>query len=265
MINVTKPAAKARLQRRLARLENTQRAKLAKDLRVILREQYEEAAQLVEQGYGHSMDVLLDQWVADYVKAFWAGFRRTGAVFSQLVFDALQQLKLAEPTGRKGIGDEFWNSFASLINLHTAGKVQRVSGNTKRFIKRIIDRGTSEGKSPKEIAKDLRASGEFNKARANRIARTEVHMASNFATQAAVKSTRLRMEKEWVAFLDERTRPEKYADPKWNHRAANGQRVPMDQDFTISGERMAYPGDPRGSAGNVINCRCVLMYHTIRQ
>jgi hypothetical protein len=30
----------------------------------------------------------------------------------------------------------------------------------------------------------------------------------------------------------------------------------MDKNFLVGGEELAYPGDSRGSAANVINCRC---------
>ena len=34
----------------------------------------------------------------------------------------------------------------------------------------------------------------------------------------------------------------------------------MDEDFSINGTLMQYPGDPKGGPRNVINCRCVLVY-----
>ncbi len=53
---------------------------------------------------------------------------------------------------------------------------------------------------------------------------------------------------EWDASGDGRTRPE--------HAAADGQRVPFNQPFIVAGEALRYPGDPAGSAANVIQCRC---------
>ena len=34
----------------------------------------------------------------------------------------------------------------------------------------------------------------------------------------------------------------------------------MNQDFNINGSLMQYPGDSRGGAKNVVNCRCVVLY-----
>ncbi len=40
------------------------------------------------------------------------------------------------------------------------------------------------------------------------------------------------------------------------HVLADGQIVPLEDFFFVDGESLFEPGDPRGSAGNIINCRC---------
>ncbi|QSM01217.1 MuF-like minor capsid protein [Microbacterium phage NoodlelyBoi] len=55
--------------------------------------------------------------------------------------------------------------------------------------------------------------------------------------------------KQWVARQDERTRH--------THAAADGQRVPVGQPFSVGGASLQHPGDRRGPAGETINCRCV--------
>ena len=57
-----------------------------------------------------------------------------------------------------------------------------------------------------------------------------------------------RMRDVWVANFDERTRPA--------HLAASGQEKRPEDSFLVAGEYLRYPGDPNGSAGNIINCRC---------
>ena len=52
----------------------------------------------------------------------------------------------------------------------------------------------------------------------------------------------------WDASLDGRTRPA--------HASADGQKVAVDKPFLVGGERLMYPGDSSGSAGNIIHCRC---------
>jgi uncharacterized protein with gpF-like domain len=56
--------------------------------------------------------------------------------------------------------------------------------------------------------------------------------------------------------MDERTRDEAGA----NHVAADGQIVGMNEPFTVSGEKLMFPGDPAGSAKNTIMCRCQVVF-----
>jgi hypothetical protein len=59
------------------------------------------------------------------------------------------------------------------------------------------------------------------------------------------------LEKMWLATDDSRTRPD--------HREAEGQRVPVDQPFTVGGAELMFPGDPSGPADQVIQCRCTML------
>lgn len=62
----------------------------------------------------------------------------------------------------------------------------------------------------------------------------------------------IKMTREWVATLDARTRHE--------HGAADGQRVGVDEPFTVGGEKLMFPGDTsHGASGwNIYNCRCTV-------
>jgi hypothetical protein len=46
------------------------------------------------------------------------------------------------------------------------------------------------------------------------------------------------------------------SNPRAAHAAASGQIRPIDKPFFVGGEWLQHPGDPSGSAGNVINCHC---------
>ena len=59
--------------------------------------------------------------------------------------------------------------------------------------------------------------------------------------------------KVWRTVHDGKTRHD--------HRNADGQRRPIDQRFNVGGENLFLPGDPRGSAGNTLNCRCSVRYY----
>lgn len=54
----------------------------------------------------------------------------------------------------------------------------------------------------------------------------------------------------WTAILDTHTRVA--------HAEAAGQRQPIGATFTVGDEQLRFPGDPRGSIENTINCRCRL-------
>lgn len=60
--------------------------------------------------------------------------------------------------------------------------------------------------------------------------------------------------KTWKTFGDLKVRP--------THKAANGQRVPLDMPFTVGGYEMMFPNDSSlgAPAGEVVNCRCVLEF-----
>lgn len=57
--------------------------------------------------------------------------------------------------------------------------------------------------------------------------------------------------KRWMTRYDARVRE--------THVWADRQTVPIDDTFTVGGESLRYPGDPMGSTGETINCRCVLV------
>lgn len=44
-----------------------------------------------------------------------------------------------------------------------------------------------------------------------------------------------------------------------SHREADKQRTLLTSPFIVGGEQLQFPGDPRGSAQEVINCRCTLL------
>lgn len=89
--------------------------------------------------------------------------------------------------------------------------------------------------------------------------RTEVMGALNAGALAAAldaqERTRRPWTKVWLATLDDRTRPE--------HRAVDGQTQPLSEAFTVGRARLQFPGDPRGPAHQVVNCRCAAQYRPV--
>ena len=92
--------------------------------------------------------------------------------------------------------------------------------------------------------------------RVNKIVRTEVIGGLNRGSLAAYNRSPLVEKKTWLTSRDDRVRPTKAGH--FNHQAADGQTVPKGDPFIVSGEQLQHPGDPSGSAGNIIRCRCAM-------
>lgn len=96
--------------------------------------------------------------------------------------------------------------------------------HTNELVKETLQEGVQAGEGSAELGRRLRRSfDEFTKPRAERIARTEVLNASNYATQEAYRQSEVVQKKEWLAALDERTSVE-CAD-------LDGTVVPLSKSF----------------------------------
>jgi|GEM_PF-5489294 len=95
--------------------------------------------------------------------------------------------------------------------------------------------------------------------RAERLVRSSYNSASNNAHSAALEEAGFKR-KQWLTSRDARVRRPQGQSP-FDHVAAEGQKVPIDKPFIVSGEPLMYPGDrSRGaSAGNIVNCRCTVI------
>ena len=152
------------------------------------------------------------------------------------------------------------------FNQYVLTFAQEVSDTTKGNIAQIMARAQAEGASIPQVQAQLDAlferyiSGELPTDddfdwftdrtpayRTEMIARTEIQRSSNAGSSEIFKAFGA-PRKEWLTAIDGRERPE--------HAAANGQVVSIDAPFIVGGEQLMYPGDPAGSAGTTINCRC---------
>lgn len=147
------------------------------------------------------------------------------------------------------------------IRINGAQKVTQIVGTTEKqamgIINEAIAEGTAEGLGERElgnlvISRINDVAGQLSTLRGRMIARTEGHNAAQASQDEAARATELPMMKEWVASGGERTRT--------THSRANGQIVSMNESFNVGGESLRYPGDTRGRAEEVINCRCIVAY-----
>jgi hypothetical protein len=164
--------------------------------------------------------------------------------------------------------DQFQRDLNNFVNNEAGDHVVDISDTTLKQIRAALAKITDEGVGQEAGGRIIEqmTGGAIGANRARVISRTEVHGATQYASESQMNSIGVAYEKEWVSSQGPRTRDR---DDAFDHKNANGQKVPKGEKFKIKRKRGGYelimrPGDPKGSAGNVINCRCVQVYNVIR-
>lgn len=167
------------------------------------------------------------------------------------------------PMQRKS-DDTFWlQHLERTFSTIGADKVTSIVNTTLSIAKPLIQdaisaslRGDSIDKIKKDIQKKIsQQGGVMSSGRARTIARTEVIGSSNKATFEAIRLTGSKVEKKWV------TGGSNIRDT--HIAAANQGWIPFDDFFRVGDSKMLHPGDSRGSAEEVINCKCVLIFRLV--
>ncbi|MEY2849606.1 MAG: hypothetical protein RI885_2273 [Actinomycetota bacterium] len=140
---------------------------------------------------------------------------------------------------------------ASWIDEHAARAITDTSATTRKHLREELSQGVEANETLDQLV--ARVSDVFAGRRANvlTIARTETAPAFNFATESAWEQSEVVESKEWLTAHDEQVRDA--------HVEADGQRRNLGEPFDVDAEQLDFPGDPSGSPGNVINCRCTLL------
>lgn len=122
-------------------------------------------------------------------------------------------------------------------------------------IQSVMLQGILQGESIPQLAKRLRTEvADRNRKASIRNARTMATTAQNAGRMDAfnrAESKGIKMQKTWVATLDNRTRHE--------HRMLDGVTVPNDEPFMTSYGEIMYPGDPKADPAMIYNCRCTMI------
>lgn len=177
--------------------------------------------------------------------------------------EIFQGVKTKGHHGPAIIKASLWDAFGAALQLFyrewIGTKVTYINRTTEQQIRGVVRSGMDQGLSVDSIAASLIDNAmPMSQLRAHVIARTESHFASTFGAQTAAELTGLDMQREWVAAHDSRTR--RSPPDAFDHAGMDGKRTGMKEPFNVSGQSLMYPGDPRGSAANVINCRCQIAY-----
>ena len=121
----------------------------------------------------------------------------------------------------------------------------------KKRITSEVTRAIATGSTYAQTAQRLAGQTNIGFNKAARIARTEGHRIQNSAADDAAHLARDRgadVVKQWDSTLDGHTRE--------SHVAVDGQIRELDEEFSNG---LMFPGDPRGSAAEVVNCRCAYL------
>ncbi len=219
---------------------------------VIYQIQYQEALKKQINGILDTLNGDQFSTISGYLaKSYESGF--VGAMYDihgqgvPLIFPIDQDQVVQAVTLDTKLSKPLYNKLGENVNLLK----KRVANN--------ISRGIAQGQSYSDIAKNIAVGMVGNYARMNggalynamRITRTEAHRISQQAAYDALKKAKANgadVVKQWDATLDKRTRP--------SHARVDGEIRELDEPFSNG---LMKPGDPRGRAAEVINCRCQLL------
>lgn len=171
---------------------------------------------------------------------------------------------------RKTTAGKFLTKPGALPEIDVSHRLDRMVGNMADLGPRASARlgaelteGVNLGESIPNLAQRVMDVFDSMDYEAERIARTEVVGASNELGQAfanAVDGTPdISLQKTWITAGDDSVRGSRPGD-EFSHIDADGETVGVNDAFTGTGEELMYPGDEAGSAGNIINCRCTVIY-----
>lgn len=123
----------------------------------------------------------------------------------------------------------------------------------RKLVSSQLTQGVLLGESIPKIARRVQNVTGSNIATAMRTARTAVtgaECAGRMASYERAKGMGIKLKKEWVSTLDNRTRH--------SHRQLDGERIDNDEKAKFS-NGCRYPGDPTARYAEICNCRCTVI------
>jgi HK97 family phage portal protein len=136
-------------------------------------------------------------------------------------------------------------------------EIQGVGGTVRDQLNTTLEEGIAKGETTQQLADRVRGVfKDLDYGEAQRIAQTETNMAYNSARHDSMLDAGIEY-KAWLSSHGPNVRPaHALAEDDYSEGGDPGP-IPIDEPFLVDGEELMYPGDPSGSAGNVINCQCI--------
>lgn len=140
-------------------------------------------------------------------------------------------------TTNRIIAQDLSSSISELIEDDKELTNAAISKTTKKKLDKSVD-----GRSKTISISETETSAEETKLIEQQV------LTDNDVDLDGVLITPALIRRVWFTMLDERVRRA--------HALAHGQESNSSGIFRVGGESLRFPGDPNGSAGNIINCRC---------
>ncbi len=184
---------------------------------------------------------------------FWAKASELGARQTISEIQGLKGDKLAEAAKRATL-----SRMARGKLDHSSKRIGDTLITTQEAISRHLREGLEAGESLEQLTRRITEDLAGNRAKAQRIARTQTAGAVETGRFEGMKGAGIEL-KGWLSARDNEVRDE--------HRNAESEYaagIPIDQPFVLhtpkSDVKLMYPGDPACSmAAMIINCRCLII------
>lgn len=230
--------------RELVRLQGAQERAFAAQLVNTLRTIAKGAARAYEAGGEGEAVAHLRASRPGLQTALAVHLNRVARVFADNVLTSIRKAAAAKDRA-------FERTVRTFVERQSFTRADNITEASVRRLQSILADAIDEGMTTSEIAGEIRTVI-GSASRASLIARTETHTAASAGMDLQAQATGLDLTRVWQATEDERTRP--------SHAEADQQKRKMGEPFLVGGAHLSYPGDPSGPPGEIINCRCVLLY-----
>tara|TARA_R110002051_G_scaffold308116_1_gene379529 strand:- start:19821 stop:20609 length:789 start_codon:yes stop_codon:yes gene_type:complete len=162
----------------------------------------------------------------------------------------------------KAFESEFIRGVLEFLLNFAGQRIISVNETLAEFIINEIQKRADSGKSISQIVTEIIKQRQFYRPQLLRIVRTETTSAAGYAADSVSSNTGLILDKMWISATDSRTR--RIPEDQFDHYKMHLVKVPDGEPFEVKNKKggvelMRFPGDPKGSAGDVINCRCTLV------
>jgi hypothetical protein len=179
-------------------------------------------------------------------------YQDVGKVFSRQLTNRLPAALGVTGSERSVIEAELQQIFAQRASSQAQLIARTTTNNIQRSVTAQLAAAGDDALTNRELGRNVgtQLSRHFRK-RAAGIAITETQnpAETSKAVEAEVVAPNpMQTTKEWVSQGDDLVRD--------SHLSADGQVKPLDMPYVVQGQTLMYPGDPAGSASNIVNCRC---------